>query len=141
LAEPFEPAEDEAMTYQSINPFDGKTLKTFENHTDTQLEAALVTAAACFETWRRKSFAERAAVLTKAASIMRSRVDEFARPVTFEMGKLIEESRGEVKLSADIIEYYAQNGERFLATEHLTPNLGEATIESSPIGVLFGVEP
>jgi succinate-semialdehyde dehydrogenase / glutarate-semialdehyde dehydrogenase len=129
------------MTYRSINPFDGKTLKTFETHTDTQLETALVLAAACFDTWRRKPFSERAAVLTKAATIMRTRVDEFARPVTLEMGKLIEESRGEVKLSADIIDYYAQNGERFLKPEQLTPNSGEASIESSPIGVLFGVEP
>ena len=129
------------MTYQSVNPYDGKTLKTFKELTDKQLDKALETAAACFETWRRKTYAERAAVVAKAAAIMRARVDEFARPVTLEMGKLIEEARGEVRLSADIIDYYAKNAERFLAPERLKPDSGEARIESSPFGVLFGVEP
>ena len=129
------------MSYQSINPFDGKVLRTFEMTSDHELEAALATAAACFETWRTTSFADRAAIALRAAELMRARVDEFARPVTLEMGKLIEESRGEVKLSADIIAYYANNAEAFLKPEHLHPGLGEAEIESSPIGVLFGVEP
>ncbi len=129
------------MAYQSVNPYDGKILKTFEELSDKQLEAALVTAAACFETWRRTTFVERAAVVAKASAIMRARIDEFARPVTLEMGKLIDQARGEVVLSADIIDYYAKNAERFLATEHLNPSSGEADVESSPFGVLFGVQP
>ena len=128
-------------SYQSVNPYDGKILKTFEQLTDEQLETALETAATCFETWRRTTFAERAVVLAKAAAIMRARIDEFARPVTLEMGKLIAEARGEVVLSADIIDYYAKNAERFLAPQDLKPSSGEAVVESSPIGVLFGVQP
>ena len=76
------------MTYQSVNPYDGKILKSFEELTDEQLEAAMETAAACFETWRHKTFTERAAVVAKAAPLLRARSDEFARPVTLEMGKL-----------------------------------------------------
>jgi succinate-semialdehyde dehydrogenase/glutarate-semialdehyde dehydrogenase len=129
------------MAYQSVNPYDGRILKTFEELTDKQLEMALETAATCFETWRHTTFAERAAVVAKAAAIMRARIDEFARPVTLEMGKLIDQARGEVVLSADIIDYYAKNAERFLAPEHLKPSSGEAEVESSPFGVLFGVQP
>jgi succinate-semialdehyde dehydrogenase / glutarate-semialdehyde dehydrogenase len=129
------------MAYQSVNPYDGKILKTFEELTDKQLETALATAATCFESWRHTTFAERAAVVAKASSIMRARIDEFARPVTLEMGKLIDQARGEVMLSADIIDYYAKNAERFLAPEHLKPSSGEAEVESSPFGVLFGVQP
>ena len=129
------------MTYRSVNPYDGQTLKTFEELTDPQLDKALEAAATCFETWRHKTFAERAAVVTRAAAIMRARVDDFARPVTLEMGKLIGQSRGEVILSADIIEYYAKNAEGFLAPQSLHPASGDARVESSPLGVLFGVEP
>ena len=129
------------MAYQSVNPYDGKILKTFEELTDKQLEKALATAATCFETWQLTTFAERAAVVAKASAIMRARIDEFARPVTLEMGKLIDQARGEVVLSADIIDYYAKNAERFLAPEHLKPSSGEAEVESSPFGVLFGVQP
>ena len=129
------------MSYQSVNPSNGETLKTFAELTDEQLETAIETAANCFESWRRTTFAERASVAANAAAIMRARIDEFARPVTLEMGKLFAQARGEVVLSADIIDYYAKNAERFLATENLQPSTGEAEVESTPFGVLFGVQP
>jgi len=57
------------------------------------------------------------------------------------MGKRIDEARGEVALSADILDYYAKNAERFLAPQHLKPSSGEAEVVSTPLGVLFGVQP
>jgi succinate-semialdehyde dehydrogenase/glutarate-semialdehyde dehydrogenase len=129
------------MAYQSINPATGKVLKSFKELTNAQLEKALKTAASCFDKWRHTTFVERAIVASKAAAILRERVDEFARPMTLEMGKRIEEARGEVAVSADIIDYYAKNAERFLAPQKLKPKSGQAVIESSPLGVLFGVQP
>ena len=129
------------MTYQSVNPFDGKTLKTFPEITDQQLEAKLASAEKCFETWKRRSYDERAVIIAKAAALMHADVDAFARPMTREMGKRIAEARGEVEFSANILAYYAKNAERFLAPVKLHPDIGEAHMESSPIGVIFGVEP
>jgi len=129
------------MAYQSVNPFDGKIAKTFKELSAKQLESAIKTAAIAFDAWRLTTFAERAMVAAKAASLMRARVDDLARLVTLEMGKLIEESRGEVALSADIIDYYAINAERFLTPQKLSPSTGEAIIENAPLGVLFGVQP
>jgi succinate-semialdehyde dehydrogenase / glutarate-semialdehyde dehydrogenase len=129
------------MAYESINPYSGTRTKQFAEHTSAEVETAVAQAQACFKTWQKTKFAERAAVLSKAALILRSRAEEFAGLITLEMGKLIAESRGEVALSADIIDFYAQHAEGFLAPLHLVPHSGEATIESSPIGVLFGIEP
>ena len=129
------------MAYQSVNPFDGKIAKTFKELSAKQLESAIKTAAIAFDAWRLTTFAERAMVAAKAASLMRARVDDLARLVTLEMGKLIEESRGEVALSADIIDYYAINAEHFLTPQKLSPSTGEAIIENAPLGVLFGVQP
>jgi len=139
-AVPAQPPQ-KASGYRSVNPFNGRVLQTFEELTDTQLESSLATATSCFQTWRKKSFAEREKIVAKAAHLMRENVDLFAHPVTLEMGKLIAESRGEVELSADIIDYYATNARRFLATQKLTPSFGEAEVESSPLGVLLGVQP
>jgi succinate-semialdehyde dehydrogenase/glutarate-semialdehyde dehydrogenase len=129
------------MSYQSVNPYDGKVSKTFPELTDKQLESAIATAATCYETWRRKAFAERVAIVEKAAAILHARADEFARHATLEMGKRIGEARGEVEFSSQILSYYAKNAERFLAPVKLHPTLGEAHMESSPIGVVFCVEP
>ena len=76
------------MAYQSINPATGEVGQSFAERNDAQLEAAIATAATCFESWRQTSFAQRAAIVSKAAAIMRERSDEFARPMTLEMGKL-----------------------------------------------------
>ncbi|MFN7122390.1 MAG: NAD-dependent succinate-semialdehyde dehydrogenase [Hydrogenophaga sp.] len=130
------------MAYQSTNPYNGEIVKSFDDIDDAQLESKLTAAQACFEqVWRRKSFAERKAVLSRAAALMRERTQEFAQLITIEMGKLIAQSEGEVKLSAAILDYYAEHAESFLAPEKLSTAKGDAVVESSPIGVLFGVEP
>jgi succinate-semialdehyde dehydrogenase / glutarate-semialdehyde dehydrogenase len=130
-----------AMRYQSINPYNGELVKSFDEHTYQQLETAIANAANCFESWRKLTFAGRAGIVSKAAGIMRERAEELARPMTLEMGKLFAESVGEVMLSADILDYYATHAERFLAPEQLTPSSGEAVVESAPLGIIFGVQP
>jgi succinate-semialdehyde dehydrogenase/glutarate-semialdehyde dehydrogenase len=129
------------MAYQSINPATGKLVKTFDDVTDEALEEKLSMAARCYSTWKEKTYAERAVVLLKAAEILHAKADEFAQIMTLEMGKRIGEARGEVEFSSKILDYYARNAERFLAPEKLNPSMGEAHMESSPIGLVFCVEP
>jgi succinate-semialdehyde dehydrogenase/glutarate-semialdehyde dehydrogenase len=129
------------MAYTSVNPYNNKLLKQFDELTDHQLEGKIAAAEACFETWKKTSYAERAKIISKASKLMAADIDKFAKLSTLEMGKLIVESRGEVKFSSDILEYYAKNAERFLAPVKLHPSKGEAYMESSPIGVIFAVEP
>jgi succinate-semialdehyde dehydrogenase / glutarate-semialdehyde dehydrogenase len=130
------------MPYQTINPFTEKLVKAFNEHTDAQLEAIIAKAEDTFENaWSLRPLAERKAIIKKAASILREKLDEFAKPITLEMGKLFQESRDEVKLTADILDYYADNAERFLAPQKLDAKEGDAVVESEPLGVLFCVEP
>jgi succinate-semialdehyde dehydrogenase / glutarate-semialdehyde dehydrogenase len=129
------------MTYQSINPNTGKLLQSFEHMSDAQLESSLAAADRCFQTWQHKSYAERATVVNQAAALLRAHVDDFATLETLEMGKRIGEARGEVKFSADILAYYAEHAEAFLAPVKLHPQHGQAHMESSPLGVLFCIEP
>jgi succinate-semialdehyde dehydrogenase/glutarate-semialdehyde dehydrogenase len=130
------------MAYKSTNPFTGNIEKSFDELSPALLEEKIQRADNCFKTdWRHRSFADRAVVLKRAAALMRERAQPLAELITREMGKLIAQSLGEVSLSAAIIDYYADHAEQFLAPEELTTPKGEAMVESSPIGVLFGVEP
>jgi succinate-semialdehyde dehydrogenase/glutarate-semialdehyde dehydrogenase len=129
------------MSYQSLNPATGQVLKSFAEISDADFEKKIAAATACYEVWRKKSYAERAVIVAKAAALMKEDVDEFAKPMTLEMGKRISEARGEVEFSSSILAYYAKNAEKFLAPVKLHPEFGEAHMESSPIGVIFGVEP
>jgi succinate-semialdehyde dehydrogenase/glutarate-semialdehyde dehydrogenase len=129
------------MEYQTINPFDNEFIKSFEEITDAQLEGKLAAATSCFASWKHKSYAERAKIVNKAAALLRGRADEFAQIMTLEMGKRIAEAKGEVEFSSDILNYYASNAERFLTDVPLHPAHGIGHMESSPIGVIFCVEP
>jgi succinate-semialdehyde dehydrogenase / glutarate-semialdehyde dehydrogenase len=129
------------MSYQSFNPATGKLLQNFAEITDAELEVKLAKATDCFATWKQTSFAARAKIIAKAGALLHERVDELAKIMTSEMGKRIDEARGEVEFSAKIMQYYATNAEKFLADTPLHPETGIGHVESTPIGVIFGVEP
>lgn len=127
--------------YHSLNPATGKMVKEFPEISTAEVQQALEKAHSCYENdWRFRSIAERARVVAKAAVIMREKAEELAGYVTFEMGKLIDQSRFEVELSAAILEYYATHAEQLLQTRPISEAPG-SVIASEPIGVLMAVEP
>ncbi len=129
------------MAYATVNPANGKTVQTFPELGDAELERKLATAQAAYETWRRTSYEQRSAVIARAAALLHERADAYARLITIDMGKRIGEARGETEFSSQILAYYARNAERFLAPVELHPAIGKAHMESSPIGVVFAIEP
>jgi len=129
------------MAYKTVNPFTGEVITSFAEIHQQAIDGKLQKAAACFETWRNKSFDDRKKVVQKIAYLMRERSDELAALITLEMGKRIKESKGEVELSASIYEYYTTHAERFLADEQLAPGKGAAYTSKEPIGALLGIEP
>jgi succinate-semialdehyde dehydrogenase/glutarate-semialdehyde dehydrogenase len=139
---PFKKERKTSMSYQTINPFTEKLVRTFPEQTDEQLKTIIHQAHDTFSNdWSKRSVADRKKVLKDAVKLFRERREELAQYITLEMGKLLTESRGEVDLSADILEYYADNAEAFLAPKKLKVSGGEAIVESAPLGVLFCIEP
>jgi succinate-semialdehyde dehydrogenase/glutarate-semialdehyde dehydrogenase len=70
------------MAYKNINPNDGKTLKTFPELSDEQLEKRIATSTHTFEAWKKTSYAERALIVAKAVELMHANVDKFAKHAT-----------------------------------------------------------
>lgn len=129
------------MSIQTINPTTNKAINSFQEMTDQVVDAAVAQATKAYEEWKKTPYQQRALLLHKVAGLMREKKEQLAKTITAEMGKLIAQAEGEVVLSADIFDYYADNAERFLADKTLGPTHGTAIIRHSPIGVLFGVEP
>ncbi len=132
------------MGYATTNPYTGEVIKTFPDATDAEVDAALDRAHAAFGSWRTTSFTERAAVLLRAADLMRERRDEPARLNTLEMGKLFTDSLWEIEITLPLFEYYAKNGERLLAPERLPvgdPRAGSAVRIYQPLGIVLEIEP
>ena len=129
------------MSIQTVNPVTNKVVKSFEEMTDAAVNSAVAKAHKTYESWKKTSYANRAELLHKVATLMRQKKEALAKMITLEMGKLIAQAEGEIDLSATIFDYYADHAEEFLADKKLSPSHGEALIRYSPIGVLFGVQP
>ncbi len=129
------------MSIQTINPATNKVIMSFDEMTDQALDQAVGKAENTFHSWRKTDYKQRSELLHKVAALMREKKEALSRLITLEMGKIISQAEGEIDLSADIIDYYADNGAEFLKDKLLKPEFGKAFIRYSPIGVLLGVEP
>jgi succinate-semialdehyde dehydrogenase/glutarate-semialdehyde dehydrogenase len=127
--------------YSVTNPATGELIEELPNSTDDEVRAAIDLVHRGYTSWRRRPVAERAAIVLRAAELFAERADELAAIMTLEMGKRINEGRGEVGIVVDIFNYYGTNGPELLADEPLKIKGGEAVIRKEPIGALLGVMP
>jgi succinate-semialdehyde dehydrogenase/glutarate-semialdehyde dehydrogenase len=101
---------------------------------------ALEAAKMAFPSWSQTSPRKRAEVLHAAAQIVRQRADKIARLLTLEMGKPLKDSRRELIQSADVLDYYAEEGKRNFG-EWITSSGTRSIIIRQPIGVAALITP
>lgn len=126
---------------KAINPKNNRLIKEYEEHSREDVLNILQAVQADFEAWRKTSFAERAEKMHKAAEVLRTRKEEFARLITDEMGKIIRESRAEVEKCAWVCDYYADHAEEFLKNEYVQTDASESYVAFDPLGIVLAVMP
>jgi succinate-semialdehyde dehydrogenase/glutarate-semialdehyde dehydrogenase len=129
------------MPIATTNPATGQVLKTFEPLTEAELEQKLQRAADAFAKYRKTSFAERAVWMVKAAEILESEKEAFARIMTTEMGKTYKSAIEEAVKCAWVCRYYAENAARFLADEAVETPARRSYVRYQPLGVVLAVMP
>lgn len=129
------------MAFQTINPTNNQVVKSFDEMTDATVEKAISQASTAFEEWKQTDYQTRAQLLYTVAGLLRAKRKDLANMITLEMGKLVSHAEGEIKLSAEIFDYYAKNAEEFLSDKILNPVHGKALIRYSSLGVLLGIQP
>ncbi|MEG0000854.1 aldehyde dehydrogenase family protein, partial [Comamonas sp.] len=103
---------DSGKSIDVRNPATGQVIGTVAHAGISDLDRALAAAQKGFEVWRDTSVYERAAVMRRAAALLRERVEEIASVLTQENGKPLAEARVEINAGADIIEWFADEGRR-----------------------------
>jgi succinate-semialdehyde dehydrogenase/glutarate-semialdehyde dehydrogenase len=127
--------------YAVTDPATGELIEKIENATDEDIREAIDRVHRGYLSWRHRPVTERAKIMSRAAELFAERADELAAIMTLEMGKRINEGRGEIAVVVDIFNYYADNGPSLLADEPLPIRGGEAVITKEPIGALLGIMP
>src|SRR3984957_9856314 len=99
-------------TIPVLNPATEEPVGTVAHAAKADLDEALAAAEKGFKAWRNISAYERSKVMRKAADLMRERAEKIATLMTMEQGKILAEARIETMASADIIEWFAEEGRR-----------------------------
>jgi succinate-semialdehyde dehydrogenase/glutarate-semialdehyde dehydrogenase len=130
------------QTLNIVNPATEEVIGTLARAGVADLDEALDAAAAGFAAWRKVSAYERSKLMRRAAELVRERREEIATLMTLEQGKPLAESRLEVGVSADVIDWFAEEGRR--AYGRVIPARGAGVYQLSvrePVGVVAGFTP
>lgn len=129
--------------YAVVNPATGETVKEYATATDAEIQDSIASAHKTYQEWARTTtVAERAALIQRVADLHLERKEELAEIIHREMGKPMDQCIGEVEFAADIIAYYAKNGEEFLKDQNLPTEDGQRTfIRRQGLGVILGIMP
>ncbi len=125
-----------------INPATQKPLAHLPHASIKDLDAALAAAQAGFKLWKAKSAYDRGRIIKKAADLIRDRADAIATVLTQEQGKAFVEAKGEVVTSADIVEWFAEEGRR--AYGRIIPSRNPTVrqmVVTEPVGVVAAFTP
>ncbi|RZK56224.1 MAG: aldehyde dehydrogenase family protein, partial [Hymenobacter sp.] len=129
------------MAIESLNPYTGHVLQRFAAFSPTETEQVLAAAHQAAAAWRATTFDERAAVLRRAAELLRARQDELARLMALEMGKPVRDGRAEAQKCAACCDYYAAHAAQFLADEEISTDAGRSFLSYAPLGVVLAIMP
>ncbi|RBP68090.1 succinate-semialdehyde dehydrogenase/glutarate-semialdehyde dehydrogenase [Brevibacterium sanguinis] len=127
--------------YQTINPATDELLDEYPTATDAEVSAAIERSHRAYTHWRRVPLDRRISAIRAVATAIRERTDELALIITQEMGKRIDESRGELQLVAEIFDYYASAAPELLADDTIAIDGATAYVRKEPIGVILGIMP
>ncbi|MBN2587595.1 MAG: NAD-dependent succinate-semialdehyde dehydrogenase [Candidatus Fermentibacteraceae bacterium] len=126
---------------ESINPFSGKVIRTWEENTPEELDRAVEGSQKAFEFWRGIGVAYRAKRFLKMAHLLESSKHHLAVEMAAEMGKPVTQGQSEIEKCAWVCRYYAENSEDFLADEPLKSDADESYVCYQPLGVIYAVMP
>ncbi len=133
------------MVFHVTNPTTGVREQEFDTHTPEEVERRIALAhAAHLHLRHNTTFADRGALMMRAADIMESEVEQLKVMLVREMGKPITQAEGEVLKCVKSMRFYATKAEEFLADEPADAaavGASNAYVSYNPLGVVLAVMP
>ena len=124
-----------------VDPASGETIGEVPLASPADLDEALDAADRGFALWRATPAEQRAAVLKKAAALLRERVELIAQLLTMEQGKPLAEARAEVIGSAQLFDWCGEEATRIYGRTLVRPTGQRALVNRQPIGPVAAFSP
>lgn len=129
------------MRVNSINPANGQVIQSYQTHSSKEVGEIIKLTQQTWEKWRDTTFSLRSECLCAAAKILQNRKEELAILMALEMGKPLQGGHAEIDKCADVCEYYAKNGAKFLKNEAVDTEASKSYVNFQPIGIVLAVMP
>lgn len=126
---------------KTINPTTGQLLHEYPTLDKSEIPQVIDKAQQAFEHWRRLSYQDRANILRKVATQLRTDKLTIGQLMTDEMGKPVKEAAPEVEKSAWCIEHYAEHAAQYLADDILPSDATQSYVHYQPLGPILGILP
>ncbi len=133
---------DPSTTTPVHDPATGEVVAQVEHATTADVERAIASAAAAFETWSEVPLGKRASILFRFRELLVARTDELAAVITREHGKVLSDARGEIGRGLEVVEY-ACGIPQLLKGEFSEQAATGIDVYSfrQPVGVVAGITP
>lgn len=134
---------DETLdTMDVINPATNTRIGTVPYGGEEETNQAIDAAHAAFGTWSKETAYTRSNLLKRLNDLMLENKEELAQIMTQEMGKPIQESRGEVDYAASFIEWFAEEAKRMYG-DTIPSHVGDKRLQvwKKPVGVVAAITP
>ncbi len=133
---------DSGETHVVVDPATGQAIGRIPNCGRAETARAIAAAEAAFPAWSAKTAAERSAILSKLADLIRANADELGRLLTLEQGKPFAEARGEVLGSAAYVQWFAEEARRVYGDTIPSPWADRRIlVTKEPVGVIAAITP
>ena len=129
------------MTFDIINPATGEKVESYTEMSPDEVGGILAKCQSAQQDWAGTPFSERARLMKAVAAVLRKNKEAYAQVMMREMGKIWPQGLAEVEKCAWACDYYAENGERFLATEDVATEAHHSFVTYKPLGVVLAVMP
>jgi acyl-CoA reductase-like NAD-dependent aldehyde dehydrogenase len=129
-------------TFPNCDPSTGEVIGEFPKSDEHDLQLAVEAAKATLPRWRKHPAPRRAEILFRVGEEMVRRKEELSRALTVEMGKTLEDARGDVQESIDLAYYFAGEGRRLfgVTTPSESPEKQIFSVRV-PVGVVGAISP
>ncbi len=131
-----------SSTFNVLNPATEEVILAISNGTPDDAIAALDAACAVQAEWAATSPRERGEILRSDFETITERADDIAALMTLEMGKVLAESKGEVKYGAEFFRWFAEEAVRIGGRYTPSPaGTGRILVTKGPVGPCYAITP
>lgn len=129
------------MSLKSINPFTGKLIKTYKEHSADQIEKKIKQGHKTWLDFQFTDFSFRSKCMKQLASLLIEEKEKLAKIMALEMGKPLRDGIAEIEKCASVCDYYSDSAQGFLKDELIETEATKSFVTYHPIGLVLAIMP